>query len=264
MQHLQIQENLQNPQNMYNLQTLHTLQNIQNIQKLQNMQNMQDLQNLQHLKHFQNLQNRQNLQISKMCKLCKILNIYKIFIFFSKYPESVKLVKSENFATFAKSANIDLFILGGVRIIKDHMVETSKHGSINCHPGVLPWVQGSLPVCRSIIHDIPIASACHRVSSEVDKGALCDITFIDRSTCGNRFEDIISETCKVGAIQACNVVKHLAKTNVFPTFEDLSTDEGVCFNWDDDVEQEARCYLARPDYVAPIWLGPQHIPPIPV
>ena len=50
----------------------------------------------------------------------------------------VSNINNEETETFAKSANIDLFILGGVRIIKDHMVETSKHGSINCHPGVLP------------------------------------------------------------------------------------------------------------------------------
>jgi len=56
---------------------------------------------------------------------------------------------------------------------------------------------------------------------------------------------------------------HHKNTEELPTFEPLSTDEGVCFNWTDDVEQEARDYLARPDYVAPIWRGPKHIPPLP-
>lgn len=178
-----------------------------------------------------------------------------------KIVSNINNVEAE---TAARAANIDIFILGGTRIIKDHMLETSKHGSINCHPGVLPWVQGSLPVCRSIIHDIPIASSCHRVSSELDKGALCEITFLDRSICGNRFEDIISETCKLGAVQVCNVIKHLSKTGEVPTFEPLSKDEGVCFNWTDDIEQEARDYLSRPDYVAPIWRGSEHIPPLQV
>lgn len=176
----------------------------------------------------------------------------------------VSNINNEDTETAVRAANIDICFLGGSRIIKEYMLETSKHGSINCHPGVLPWVQGSLPVCRSIIHDIPIASACHRVSSELDKGALCDITFLDRSRCGNRLEDLISETCKLGAVQVCNVIKHLSRTGEVPTFEALSTDEGVCFNWTDDVEQEARDCLARPDYVAPIWRGSEYIKPIPV
>ena len=46
--------------------------------------------------------------------------------------------------------------------------------------------------------------------------------------------------------------------------EPLFTDEGVCFNWTDDIEQEARDYLSRPDYVAPIWRGSEHIPPLQV
>jgi hypothetical protein len=172
-------------------------------------------------------------------------------------------INNEESEAAAFAANIDVFLLGGARIIKDHMLETSKHGSINCHPGILPWIQGSLPVCRSIIHDIPLACACQRVTSDLDKGALCDISFLDRETCGKRFEDLIVGTCQIGAVQVCNVIKHIAATGEVPTFEVLSKDEGVCFTWDDNTEQQARDKLAEPGYVAPVWRGPDHIPHIP-
>ena len=166
---------------------------------------------------------------------------------------TVTNINNDDAMAALKEANVDLIILGGTRIMKDHILECAKHGGINTHPGILPWVQGSLPVAQSIYRGIPIATACHRVTAELDKGALCDISFLDRSTCGNRFEDLIYATNRQSALQVINVIEHLSVNGTLPTIEKLSNVEGECYRWDDGIEEKARSVLSDPDYTAPEW-----------
>jgi hypothetical protein len=159
----------------------------------------------------------------------------------------------------AKAAGVDLFLLGGARIIKDHMLETSTHGAVNCHPGLLPWVKGSLPIAQSIIRGIPVANACHRVSNVLDEGTLIDIAFVDHSKCENNLEALTVETCFMGARQVCDVIRAISDTGNVPVFEPLSNDEGKCFNWDDNIEEAARAVLAQPGYVPPTYESPEQM-----
>ena len=152
-----------------------------------------------------------------------------------------------------KEANVDLIILGGTRVVKDRILECAKYGGINTHPGILPWVQGSLPVAQSIYRGFPIATACHRVSAVLDKGALCSIAFLDRSKCGKRFEDLIFETNRQCTHQVIKVIEHLGDFGTISTFEKLSKAEGDCYTWEDDIEEKARATLEDPNYVVPEW-----------
>jgi len=138
---------------------------------------------------------------------------------------------------------LDILILGGIGIIKDAVLDCARHGAVNCHPGLLPWIQGSLPVAQSLVRGVPIASSCHRVSSVLDKGPLVDISYVDRARSGERFEDIILATCRLAARQTHSLLYSLALTDQVPSCAPLSLDEGECFEWDDDIEAAAKRVL---------------------
>ena len=175
---------------------------------------------------------------------------------------TVANINDDEVVAALKKASVDLIVLGGARIVKDHILECAPHGGINTHPAILPWVQGSLPVCQSIYLGFPIATSCHRVSPVLDKGALCSIEFLDRSNCSKRHEDLIYLTNRQSAHQVIKVIEHLATKGSIPTCEKLSNIEGECHNWEDDIEETARAVLADPNYVAPEWetwsVGPMH------
>ena len=155
----------------------------------------------------------------------------------------VKSVNGDDCCSLLTALNLDIMFLGGIGIVKDRVLDCARHGAVNCHPGLLPWVQGSLPVARSLVLGVPIASSAHRVSSELDKGALIDISFVDRERCGNRFEDIIYASCTLAARQVVEVIAKVAVSDKVPHCDTLSSDEGECFVWDDNIEEDARRVL---------------------
>jgi len=159
----------------------------------------------------------------------------------------VKSVNSAACCDLMRSLQLEILILGGIGIVKDAVLDCARHGAVNCHPGLLPWIQGSLPVAQSLVRGIPIASSCHRVSSDLDKGPLIDISYVDRARSGDRFEDIILAVCRLAARQAHSVLCSLALTDKVPSCAPLSLDEGECFTWDDDIEAAAKRVLLEED-----------------
>ncbi len=68
----------------------------------------------------------------------------------------------------------DFIILGGVGILKAPLIEVARHGVINSHPGLLPWIRGTGVVGRALERGIPVGATCHYVSSGIDTGAMIE------------------------------------------------------------------------------------------
>lgn len=64
----------------------------------------------------------------------------------------------------------DLLVLGGTRIIKPPILEIPRQGTINSHPGLLPWLRGSASVGWALYKDLPQGATAHYVSPGIDVG----------------------------------------------------------------------------------------------
>lgn len=66
----------------------------------------------------------------------------------------------------------DLTVLGGTRIIKDYILSIAKLGTINTHPGLLPWLRGSSSVGWALYKNIKQGATVHYINPGIDTGAI--------------------------------------------------------------------------------------------
>ena len=71
-----------------------------------------------------------------------------------------------------KAFTPELAVLGGTRIIRRHILAIPPRGTVNAHPGLLPWLRGSSSVAWALYKDLPIGSTTHFVEAGVDTGPI--------------------------------------------------------------------------------------------
>ena len=64
----------------------------------------------------------------------------------------------------------DVLVLGGTRIIKPHILAIPKRGTVNAHPGLLPWLRGSASVGWALYKDLPVGATVHFIDPGIDTG----------------------------------------------------------------------------------------------
>ena len=85
----------------------------------------------------------------------------------------VYCVGNHNDATCAellKADRPDVLVLGGTRIIKPHVLEIPARATVNCHPGLLPWLRGSASVGWALYKDLPQGATAHFIDPGIDTG----------------------------------------------------------------------------------------------
>ena len=95
--------------------------------------------------------------------------------FYQKYTSTVSLVpdfNSQICENLVNSLKPDIIILGGARIIKDHILKIPQYGVLNAHPGLLPKYRGIDVIRWAIYHGDPIGVTVHFVNSGVDTGEI--------------------------------------------------------------------------------------------
>lgn len=97
-----------------------------------------------------------------------------------------------------ESLSPDLLVLGGTRILKPRIYETSKDGALNAHPGLLPEVRGSASVAWAIHLDLPVGCTCHFIEAGIDTGPVVgrEVIAVRR---GDTYEKLCRETLRVSA-----------------------------------------------------------------
>jgi methionyl-tRNA formyltransferase len=66
----------------------------------------------------------------------------------------------------------EVAVLGGTRIIHPSVLAIPPRGTVNAHPGLLPYLRGSSSVAWALYKDLPIGSTTHFVEAGVDTGPI--------------------------------------------------------------------------------------------
>jgi methionyl-tRNA formyltransferase len=66
----------------------------------------------------------------------------------------------------------DLIVLGGTRILRSNILTIPPRGTLNAHPGLLPWLRGSSSVAWALYKNLPIGSTVHFVERGIDTGPI--------------------------------------------------------------------------------------------
>lgn len=64
----------------------------------------------------------------------------------------------------------EVVVLGGTRIIKPQILTIPRRGTVNAHPGLLPWLRGSSSVGWALYKDLPIGATAHFIDPGIDTG----------------------------------------------------------------------------------------------
>lgn len=79
----------------------------------------------------------------------------------------------------------DYIVLGGTRILKDHIIQTAKSGVLNSHPALLPQYQGLDCVSWAILNGDHVGATVHMVDMGIDSGPIVLQEVVDYSDCAN-------------------------------------------------------------------------------
>lgn len=82
----------------------------------------------------------------------------------------------------------DYVVLGGTRILKEHIIKTAKHGILNAHPAMLPKYQGLDCIAWSILNNDPVGATVHFIDPGIDSGPIILQEAIDYSDCNSLIE----------------------------------------------------------------------------
>jgi len=66
----------------------------------------------------------------------------------------------------------DVVVLGGSRILKQHILSVPRVGTLNAHPGLLPGYPGMDVVAWAVLNGDPVGVTVHFVDAGIDSGAV--------------------------------------------------------------------------------------------
>jgi methionyl-tRNA formyltransferase len=66
----------------------------------------------------------------------------------------------------------EVVVLGGTRLLRPAVLAIPRRGTVNAHPGLLPWLRGSSSVGWALYKDLPVGATTHFVDSGTDTGPI--------------------------------------------------------------------------------------------
>jgi methionyl-tRNA formyltransferase len=84
--------------------------------------------------------------------------------------EAVKNHNADECRQMLETLAPDVVVLGGTRIIKDYILAIPPGGTVNAHPGLLPWLRGSASVGWALYKDLPVGATVHFIDPGIDTG----------------------------------------------------------------------------------------------
>lgn len=104
----------------------------------------------------------------------------------------------------------DVVVLGGTRIIKSHVLEIPRRGTVNCHPGLLPWLRGSASVGWALYKDLPQGATAHFIDPGIDTGDIVvrrELPVYHRDT----YESLCYRVARLAGELMTETVRHLER-----------------------------------------------------
>ncbi len=118
----------------------------------------------------------------------------------------------------------ELVVLGGTRIIRPHILDIPTQGTVNAHPGLLPWLRGSSSVGWALHKDMQVGSTVHFVEPSIDTGPL----ILQREfpvPRGATYEYLVRHTITLSGELMAETVKMIEAGEVQATPQDTSLGE---------------------------------------
>ncbi len=100
----------------------------------------------------------------------------------------VEHLNNEETESLLKKYQPDYIVLGGSRILKNHIITTAKYGVLNSHPAMLPEYQGLDCVGWAILNGDPVGATVHFIDEGVDTGPILIQESVDYSDCTKLIE----------------------------------------------------------------------------
>jgi methionyl-tRNA formyltransferase len=136
----------------------------------------------------------------------------------------VKNLNDDNCLDILKKLNPDYAVLGGTRILKEHIINSVKKGILNAHPAMLPKYQGLDCVGWSILNNDPVGATVHFIDNGIDSGPIILQESIDYSDCHSLIEVRIKAMKKCAVLMLKSLVG-LKFGTLEPIKQDLSLSE---------------------------------------
>src|SRR4051812_16326868 len=66
----------------------------------------------------------------------------------------------------------DVLVLAGCGLLGEAVLSIPKEGTVNVHPGLLPWIRGNGAVENAVLRGIPVGCTAHWVDAGIDTGRI--------------------------------------------------------------------------------------------
>ncbi|NLW72891.1 MAG: hypothetical protein GXY37_08410 [Chloroflexi bacterium] len=103
----------------------------------------------------------------------------------------------------------ELIVLGGTRIIKERVLTIPPKGTLNAHPGMLPWLRGSASVGWALYKNLPVGATVHYIDPGIDTG---DIIYREQIKVvrGDTYESLNGKVSKLSAELMVRAVRDIS------------------------------------------------------
>ena len=118
----------------------------------------------------------------------------------------------------------DLLVLGGTRIVSPDLLAIPPRGTVNAHPGLLPWLRGSSSVGWALYKDLPLGASVHFVEPTIDTGPVILKRRLDVRR-GARYEAVERAMLTLAGTLMAEALALLAKGTVQAVAQDPSEGE---------------------------------------
>tara|TARA_B100001287_G_scaffold240892_1_gene215542 strand:+ start:11701 stop:12450 length:750 start_codon:yes stop_codon:yes gene_type:complete len=92
---------------------------------------------------------------------------------YSRFVKKVPNFNGKECEYILQSIEPDLIVLGGSRIIKENILDIPSIGTLNAHPGILPFYRGLDVIEWSLYNNEIPGVTVHFVNSGIDTGKIC-------------------------------------------------------------------------------------------
>jgi methionyl-tRNA formyltransferase len=118
----------------------------------------------------------------------------------------------------------ELLVLGGTRILGLHILQIPVRGTLNAHPGLLPWLRGSSSVAWALYKDMQVGSTVHFVDKRIDTGPIIIRTHLPVHR-GATYEQIVRVVLTVSGVLMAEALRKLSEGDVETIRQDPSEGE---------------------------------------
>ena len=123
---------------------------------------------------------------------------------------------SKQTVDLVRSANLDILVNAGTpRILKKPIIEATRLGVLNCHPGLLPLFRGCTCVEWAIYLDEPIGNTVHLMTEKIDEGPIIALEELSFSK-SDSYVDVREKVYRAGFRLISNCLKGLSEGTITP------------------------------------------------